>query len=88
MVTKYHFCEFCPLNSNLFPNFSLVNSFNNNLNPCGAIREGADDLECYSAPCRGFDSGRDLREISEISAEYKIILKSGVGEMITPAPVP
>ena len=23
--------------------------------PCGAIREGADDLEGYSSPCRGFD---------------------------------
>ena len=36
----------------------------------------------------GSITGRDLREISEISAEYKIILKSGVGEMITPALVP
>ena len=26
------------------------------LRPCDAIGKSADDLECYSAPCRGFDS--------------------------------
>ena len=29
-----------------------------------------------------------FRQEKEISTEYKIILNSGVGEMITPAPVP
>ena len=56
--------------------------------PCGAIREGADNLECYSAHLVvGSIPGRDLRE-RNFGGVQKIILKSGVGEMITPAPVP
>ena len=59
------------------------------LRPCGAIGESADDrfrVMLFALSFVGSIPGRALEK--EISAEYKIILKSGVGEMITPAPVP
>jgi hypothetical protein len=68
---------------------SCILDYSQKLCPCGAIGESADDrfrVMLFALSFVGSIPGRALEK--EISAEYKIILKSGVGEMITPAPVP
>ena len=71
-----------------------TDSFKKQHRPCGAIWGGADDLHRVLKQrsikkslvkvglAVGLIPGRDLR--NGISAEYKIIVKSAAGEVITP----